>query len=149
MLYEENKTFVVTFSEALNISDEDLKKALQEKLRGTTATIEMIEWQDTEKINDWDRRELLIQFKDEVDVDFTINMNLEGTQLVTDFAGYFFGQPTAEYKMQNMVNFKVTTANLTGTVSTGTGSGEIFNLLKLWNSLRHSQHRSMIYDIIM
>ena len=123
MLYEEDRTFVVTFSEALDISNEDLKEALQDKLVNINATIAMIEWQDSEEINSWDERKLLIQFTNPIFTDFTIDMNLDGTLEVTDFAGHIFSKSIAEYKTQNMENFRVTTANLTGDVTTGTGSG--------------------------
>ena len=122
MTYEEDKTFVVTFSEALNITEASLLTALNTKLAGTTATLSEIEWEDTTNISTWNERRLLMKFNSAVSADFTIDMN-QGSTVVKDFAGLTFDQPIGEFKGQDMQNFSITTANLTGDVTTGTGGG--------------------------
>lgn len=123
MTYEDDKTFVVTFSEALDIRDDDFKIALNEKLIDTTARITEVEWEDMTNLETYKPRKLLIKFDKVVLTDFKIDMSKINTTQVKDFAGLTFVNSIGEYRGQDMTGFKITTANLTGNVETGEGDG--------------------------
>ncbi|MFJ7734634.1 S-layer homology domain-containing protein [Lysinibacillus sp. NPDC097231] len=147
MAFSEDKTFVVTFSEALNITDAQLLSALNTKLEGTTATISKIEWEDTTNIETWEPRRLLIQFNQNVLSSFTIDMN-KGTIVVKDFAGLTFDKPLGEFKYQNMPGFGISGAGLIGNLTKNTSLPATSNRIQVVYTANSKVHNPKYYYVM-
>ncbi|MGE7674935.1 S-layer homology domain-containing protein [Lysinibacillus sp. NPDC094403] len=147
MTFSEDKTFVVTFSEALDITDAQLLSALNTKLDGTTATISKIEWEDTSKIKTSEPRRLLIQFNQNVLSSFTLDMN-KGTIVVKDFAGLTFDKPLGEFKYQNMPGFGISGAGLIGNLTKNSSLPATSNRIQVVYTANSKVHNPKYYYVM-
>ncbi|MFW7190250.1 S-layer homology domain-containing protein [Lysinibacillus sp. BNK-21] len=147
MTFSEDRTFVVTFSEALNITDAQLLSALNTKLDGTTATISKIEWEDTVNIKTWQPRKLLIQFNQSVLSSFTLDMN-KGTVVVKDFAGLTFDKSIGEFKYQNMPGFGIAGAGLIGNLTKNTSLPATSNKIQVVYTVNSRVHNPKYYYVM-
>lgn len=113
--YKPNRTFSLTFSEAIALSSEGSKipvdvntvatletlRTYIEKKTGS-GTIADIEWQDLNNIGTWQQRNLVITFKDSVDITSNITIDMRDTDLenVLDLARHKFSDshPVAKYE---------------------------------------------------
>ncbi|WP_339280577.1 S-layer homology domain-containing protein [Lysinibacillus sp. FSL P2-0066] len=116
--YEFNKTFVITFSEAISISDSSLDIPVQNKEAETLATlknvlqdiagttIKNIKWQDLTDVPTWKERKLIITFDDKVTSDITVDMNSNQLKNITDLGKISFSGDTSigKYKVDKSPN---------------------------------------------
>ncbi|MFF5819513.1 S-layer homology domain-containing protein [Lysinibacillus capsici] len=108
----DGKTFEVTFSEAVDLNGSDFKLVDPETDNAISPTYTW-EWEDTSAKKEWEPRQLIIKFANEVTQSFDITVNATAT----DKGGWKFSKLAAKYQYPKPnANNKIIEAYLTGTL---------------------------------
>ncbi len=112
----DGKTFEVTFSEAVDLTNADFKLLDPATNTAISPSYASWEWEDTAGKQDWEPRKLILKFANEVNQSFDITVNAT----VNDKGGWTFSKPTASYIYRTLTT-NIESAKLLPPISTDRG----------------------------